>query len=220
MPVYPLMLASIFVLTIFSLLKYIIVHNYLKKELVHLPANFISFLSFTLMFTGPLIIPFFNNQFLYAGKFSSTIWHNSTTIFVFPFCVWLFKESLDYLKKPQVFLWVELILISLIIILAKPSFLFAFLIVFPLVCFLKFRWSKWFFFTVFLSLIILIGIAIEQRLIYDHNPLDKLWYHGETSEIIIAPFKVWLVFAKRPFINIICSFLFVIGFIFFKFKWF
>jgi hypothetical protein len=218
MPIYPLMLASIFVLGVFSFLKYLVVQNYLVKELAHLPVLFVGFLIFTLMFIGPVVIPFFNNRFLYAGKFTSTVWHNSTTIFVFPFCIWLFIKSLDYLKKPRLQIWVRLIAVSLIIILAKPSFLFPFLIVFPLICLYKFQWTKWFYYSLLLSIIITIGIGIEQRILYNNNPLDKLWYHGESSKIIIAPFKVWLLFAKYPLVDIASSFLFVIGFIFFKFK--
>ena len=217
-PVYPLILASIFVLAVFSLLKFIAVRNYLKQGLPHLPNLFVSFFVFTLMFLGPVIIPFFNNQFLSVGKFSSTIWHNSTTIFVFPFCIWLFIVSLTYLKKPGLNVSAKLIFISLIIILAKPSFLFSFVIAFPLICLLKFKFKKWFFFSLLLSLIIVVALAIEQRILYNNNPLDKLWYQGEPSKIIIAPFKVWLVFAKYPIVNILSSFLFVIGFIILKFK--
>jgi hypothetical protein len=218
MPLYPLIMASIVVLTLFSFLKYYIVQRYLKHELIFLPTLFVGFLSFSLMCLGPLVIPFFNNQFLSAGKFSSTVWHNSTTIFVFPFCIWLFIKSLLYLKTPSQNLWIKILIVSVIIILSKPSFLFSFLIVFPVVCLYKFKWTKWFYYSALLSLIILLLIIAEQRILYHYNPLDRLWYHGETSKIIIAPFKVWLVFAKHPIFNLFSSFLFIIGFILLKYQ--
>lgn len=209
--------AAILVLTIFSLLKYYLVLNYITEEV---PANkslLAGISALSLMIIAPIALPLLDNT-LYIAKFTSTIWHNSTTIFVFPFCIWLYIESLKFLKKPDGLLFTKLIFISIIIIIAKPSFLFAFLVVFPIICLYQFGWRKWFFYSVLLSVIIIICLAIEKSIIYQNNPLDQLVYKGEISKIIIAPFKVWLSRTKHPFVNLLVSFLFFISFAILKFR--
>lgn len=220
-PVYPYIISAIIVLTISSFLKYLFAFKYLKEgiETSSRRILLIGVLSFSLMFAAPVIIPFINNEFLYVGKFTSTIWHNSTTIFVIPFCIWLFIDSLHYIKKPGGWLFWKLLILSVIILVAKPSFLFAFVVVFPIICLYKFGWNRnWFLYSIFLSGTILICLVIEKNIIYQNNPLDKLWYEGKSSKIIIAPFKVWLIYAKHPLLNILTSFLFLISFLFLKFR--
>ena len=116
--------------------------KYLVKDTTNGNLQFQDLLTFTLMFFSPVFIYFFDGSIMYLGKFTSTIWHNSTTIFVFPFCLLLFIESLKYLKKPGEYSALKLLGISILIFLSKPSFLFSFIIVFPIICFYKFGWLK------------------------------------------------------------------------------
>jgi hypothetical protein len=176
-------------------------------------------MAFSLMFISPIIIPFINDQHFYVGKFTSTVWHNSTTIFVFPFCIWLFVESINYLNKPGNLSFGKLLFLSLLIILSKPSFLFAFAVAFPMICMARFGWNKkWFLFTVLLSVIIVVCLMVEKNIIYQNKVLDKLIYKGETSHIVIAPFEVWMRFAFHPLIYFVTSFLFIVSFILIKFS--
>jgi hypothetical protein len=194
------------------------VFNYFKQSL---PDNELlsGIMAFSLMLIAPVVIPFTNDPHLYVGKFTSTIWHNSTTIFVFPFCIWLFVQSINYLNKPSDSTFGKLLFFSLLILLSKPSFLFAFGVAFPIICIVRFGWDqKWFLYTILLSVIILICLIVEKDIIYQNNVLNKLVYKGETSKIIIAPFKVWLRFAFHPFIYFLTSFLFIFSFIVIKFS--
>lgn len=217
-PIHPYILGSIFILTLFSFLKYQAVFKYFKETLTDNKVLLNGIMAFSLMFIAPIIIPFADNQYLYLSRFTSTIWHNSTTIFVFPFCIWLFVESMNYLNRPDNLSLGKLTFLSLLIILSKPSFLFPFTIVFPMVSLLKFGWKKkWFLYTLLLSVIIISGLILEKTIIYQNDVLDKLVYNGQRSHIIIAPFKVWMLFAKNPLLYLISSFLFIFTFILIKF---
>lgn len=71
----------------------------------------------------------FLNRF-YLGKFVPNIWHNSTTIFLFPFALWLFWEQLAVLMNPNKLVKKKIILISILMVIntiIKPSFLLPFI---------------------------------------------------------------------------------------------
>ena len=214
--------AAILVLSISCILKYNLVINYLNLGRTEIPSSKWDFLVFTLMFLSPIYIFMIDGNNWYLGKFTSSIWHNSTTIFVFPLCVWLFLESLKYLKGPNLFLTIKLLIISILILLAKPSFLLAFIVVFPIVCLMKFGWSsKYLLYTIILCMLTFISLIVEKKIIYNsNNALDKLIYNSEESHIIIAPFKVWLLWTKQPVLDIFSSFAFVISFLIIKYRHF
>ncbi len=66
----------------------------------------------------------------YLGKFVPAVWHNSTTIFLFPFAILLFWKQIKYLS-PDTFLKtseiIALHLLVLINVFIKPSFIFVYL---------------------------------------------------------------------------------------------
>src|SRR6185437_8684315 len=202
--------ASVIILSFASILKFYLVKFYLGKNEFSIKLGKQDFLAFTIMFLSPIFIFFIDNSTWYLGKFTSTIWHNSTIIFVFPFCIWLFLESLKYLKKPGVFSLLKMLIISVLIILAKPSFLFAFIVAFPFICMYEFGlFNKWFYYVAFICLLILCALFFQKNLIYHNSELDKLIYNDEKSKIIIAPFKVWLAWSKYPISNFLTSFVFI-----------
>jgi hypothetical protein len=172
------------------------------------------------MFVAPLFLYFFEGGVMYMGKFTSTIWHNSTTIFVLPISLWLYIESLKYLKSPGGLLLLKMAGIALVILLSKPSFLFAFVVVFPLICLFQFGLTqKYFWYTLILSASILLALLLQKNIIYQNAALlDKFLYNSETSKVIIAPFQVWLLWTKYPIINFFSSFLFLLSFVLLKFR--
>jgi len=210
--------ATIIILSVSCIIKYILVRRFLQTSNPNIADN--SFFPFSLMFLSPLFIYYLDGNNWYLGKFTSSIWHNSTTIFVFPICIWLFMESLEYLKKPALKKMVKLLGISILILLAKPSFLFAFIIAFPLICFVKFGFlNKYFLFAGASVVLILLCLFLQKQLIYTStNSLDKLIYGAKESHVIVAPFRVWLLWTNHPALSIFSSFAFVFSFIILKYK--
>ena len=71
--------------------------------------------------------------YFYLGQIPPNVWHNSTTIFLMPFALMLFHRSWRQLQDPsdRAGLWAILLLVVLNV-LVKPSFVFAFVAVYPL----------------------------------------------------------------------------------------
>lgn len=212
---YDFIRSSILILTIACLAKYQITNLYFREKIDTI--SFPSLVIFSLMFVAPLAVSNFDK--LYLGKFTSTIWHNSTSIFVFPLSLLLFLCSLKYLHQPTLKRIIVILLISLLVLLAKPSFLFPFVIVFPLISLLKFGISKrLFWYTVGTALIIFVCMMWQKQVIYKSSVLDKLIYNSSESKVYLAPFRVWLSWTKNPAWSIISSFLIVISFALLKFR--
>jgi hypothetical protein len=67
---------------------------------------------------------------LYLGRMVPVVWHNSTTIFVFPFAIWLFWMQLNFTRhnhKPSSKELLGINFLVIINILIKPSFAFVYL---------------------------------------------------------------------------------------------
>lgn len=219
-PNNPFVVSSLLVLVIISIVKYLVVANYFERKTSERNFLLVSGIAFTLMFTSPIFLFYFDGDFLYLGKFTSSIWHNSTTIFVFPFCIWLYIVSLRYLENPSNKALIQLFGITILIQLAKPSFLFSFVIVFPLASFYKFGWlKKWSWSAVVVCILIFASLILQKYLIYQQDSLlDKLVYGGKSSNIIIAPFQVWLSYAKNPLWALLSSFVFLLSYIVLNFR--
>lgn len=213
---------AILVLSAATIIKYVIVKKYMGKDAEGINLLMVDAITFSLMFVAPLFLYFFEGSVMYLGKFTSTIWHNSTTIFVLPISLWLFIESLKYLKRPSGLLVLKMAGIAMVILLSKPSFLFAFIVAFPLICLFKFGFTqKYFWYTVLLSSGILLALLVQKNIIYQNAALlDKFLYKSEPSKVIIAPFQVWLLWTKYPIVNFLSSFLFLLSFALLKFRQF
>ncbi len=123
------------------------------------------------------------------GQFSPTLWHNSTLIFLMPFVLILFWQSVRFLQNPSLKLALWMSLFSVLGVLVKPSFFFCFGVVFPLFSLARFGLKKTFWW----SLIpVVLGAAFtlgEFWFIYLQNSYSSV--APDTSGITIAPFHVW-----------------------------
>lgn len=121
----------------------------------------------------------------YLGQFSPNLWHNSTTIFLMPFALLLFFEALHYVENPE---WSVVWRMSLWVVLGaliKPSFLFAFVPVFPLVVLWKYKFGVPFFKALIPLVFSFLGIAW----VWIYNFITNTYNEGGGIEV--APFKVW-----------------------------
>lgn len=144
-----LLIVSVYLLAFYVFARYLvvkfIVSDWLKSNSNRNFALLTSTVSLCLLFVFSLpSVLYFKYGFYYIGNFPPNVWHNSTTILAMPFVLLLFyvsfKQLVDYKKE-------RLVIITVLIALnafAKPSFLFVFLLVYPLMVFVEHRFSKLF----------------------------------------------------------------------------
>ncbi|GMQ34306.1 hypothetical protein Ataiwa_25780 [Algoriphagus taiwanensis] len=204
---YPFVLSSLLVLTFFIWWKYRIMLAWLsdgQKQKI----NSNHLLALALVFIGPIVLPAVDREFWYFGKFSPTVWHNSTLIAVLPFSLILFSKTILWWEnRAQRFPWAILGL-GLLILAIKPSFLFCFVPLFPLFSALYFSpKGKPFAYSCLVSFFLLAGIGFEKILVYNWDPIILEDYsEEELPKIAIQPFKVWLHYAFEPFWDFFSSF--------------
>lgn len=166
---------SVVILSIATFLKYFIVKKILISELSHSYKNidFVSTItSFVLIFSFSLPSIMIILRKLYSMSLPPNVWHNSTTIAVMPFVILLFWLSV---KQLEIFNSKRLIYIGLLIIvcaLIKPSYLFVYLIAYPIFLFKNYFFSRLFWINVIPLAIAIVLIFIEYYLIYLSNIIN------------------------------------------------
>jgi hypothetical protein len=209
-------LSSIFVLSILSWWKYFISLKWIKLT-KNLNDSWIYFISITLLFISPIFIPTIDGSFWYLGKFSPTIWHNSTLIAVFPFCLLLVKVTLSWLEGFDNKHLFQIFGLGFIILMIKPSFMFCYIPALPLLAITS-RKIQWKLLTrlVGISIFFFTLLYIEKVWIFDLDPMiDKLYSPGQRPGVSINPFHVHLHFSKEPLFDFLSSFPSTILFLFF-----
>src|SRR5690606_30015644 len=135
-------LAAVVVLTAAGFFKYGISFKYLNTYCRGVDGRRVAFFTWALMFFAPLTLFGLEGEFWYLGKFTPLIWHNSTSLLSFPFCILLFYYSIQYLEKREDRLLIWIFIVATMVVLIKPSFVFAFLPAFPLsLLIIDKRWS-------------------------------------------------------------------------------
>jgi hypothetical protein len=208
--------ASIFTLSLSVLLKFLISRKIIDEILIpfnnkNLLINLSAFLML-IVFSLPSI-PFVFSGYLYVGTYPPNIWHNSTTIFVFPFALLLFWESYKQIMEHNNKRLLYLIILLVINVLAKPSFVLVFIFAFPLILLIKYRFSSHFWINLVPVLLAVLFVLIEYFLIYDIN-IEKV-----ESGVTINPFNLlqyrlnsenWFYTLGIFLLSLITSYLFVI----------
>lgn len=174
------------------------------------------FIGLSLMFVFAIPLPgYFVNDFFYIGNFVPNVWHNSTTIFLFPFAIILFYLSymqlITFSFKRNIWIFILIILNVFI----KPSYLFVFVCVYPFFLLYKYKLNKEFWLSigpVFFSIFL---IALEYYIIFQNaNPNDK-----EISTVVFQPFVSYTYYShlwQLP-LSLIFSLLFPICYVILNF---
>jgi hypothetical protein len=124
---------AIFLLSGAVTAKYIITIKMLEEfsgvNTNNINKKLITLFAFILVFS--FAIPDFYNLFflknLYLGRIVPNVWHNSTTIFLFPFALMLFWKQFNLIKSASTPSFKDIVALSLLVVLnalIKPSFLF------------------------------------------------------------------------------------------------
>lgn len=212
-------LAAVVVLTAAGFFKYGISFKYLNTYCRGVDGRRVAFFTWALMFFAPLTLFGLEGEFWYLGKFTPLIWHNSTSLLSFPFCILLFYYSIQYLERRKNAFLIRIFITATIIVLIKPSFVFAFLPAFPLsILVIDRRWSPAVSKSLALGIPLLAIILLEKILIYNVNPIESHLETGVLDGIGIRPFYLWLYYSESLFWDLVSSFLFPFFFILFYFK--
>jgi hypothetical protein len=205
---------AVFILTLSVLFKYKLSQRIIREQLADDEINQYSInvlcviLPLFLLLAQNLIYKPSATMFL--GFLPLNTWHNSTTVFLFPFAILLFYQSYTYLQKPDAQKCWAIALLMLLNLCIKPSFLISFVIIFPLFCLLRFRFSKDFFYAVFLAFLCGLGLIIQSKIGS---------YIGTTIiSLAIAPLHVWAHWSDQVLLSFLSSLVFPLLFILFYWK--
>jgi len=203
---YPFVVSSFLVTTFFLWWKYNLLNNWVSKELPFRPIIVFS-ISLTFLFLSPIFIPAIDGDFWYLGKLTQTIWHNSTLIASFPFCILLFKKTFDWIETKKLADFYCLIVFCAAILLIKPSFLFCYVPALPIYAFLKEKkLSTLFWHSSTLSLVLFVLILFEKFVIFSWDPMiSEIYSDEERSEVVINLFFVWLHFSDQSIFDFLSS---------------
>jgi hypothetical protein len=204
---YPFVASAALILTFSSWWKYRLVFSWAKDEL-NIKDKFIFFGALALVFMSPVYIPRIDGGLWYMGKFTSTIWHNSTLIAVFPLCLLLTRNTLFWLENPRTKTFLFILFLGLLILLVKPSFLFCFIPALPIYTLItQKKINSKVLQAAGISSILFVLILIEKYLIFNWDPMISILYTSkEQSQVILAPMKVWLFFSDQPVFDFLSSF--------------
>lgn len=204
---YPFVLSSLIVLTFFYWWKYNITYTWLLENVKFEP-KYVFLITLSILFLSPIFIPAIDGPYWYFGKFTPTIWHNSTLITVFPFCILLVKKTLDWVEYKRNDSLIQLLGLGILIMLIKPSFMFCYIPALPIFAFSQTRkLSKELMFALGLSLVLFCLLVLEKFWIFDLDPMiDKLYTVEEQSKVVFRPLHVHLYFSKEPIFDFLSSF--------------
>ena len=187
----------------YSISTHIIAHYSKQHQLTLKQVKFIALLLFC-CFAIPDGYNVIVLKKMYLGRLVPTVWHNSTTIFLFPFALLLFWKQLKVFQHPTPSAKALMLLNALVVvnILIKPSFLFVYLPVTALLLLKQFRVQH--FKKLLLSLTpMLTGgtlILLQYALIY---ALNFGSFQPETSSVTIStPFELWAKWVPMWYIPI------------------
>ncbi len=174
--------------------------------------------SLALLFTFSLPMRlFYTGGYFYLGQIPPNVWHNSTTIFLMPFALLLFWCSYLQINDPSNMERVLVLsILSALNIFVKPSFIFAFVVVYPLYMFTKnLKRSTVRLFMVNMTPVFLAGVltVLMYLLIYSFSFGTINVVHVGKSGVGIRPFLVWQRFSPNILLSVALSILFPAAYI-------
>ncbi|MDI1323135.1 MAG: hypothetical protein PSV36_10325 [Algoriphagus sp.] len=212
---HPFVVSSFIVLTFFLWWKYKLVNIWISNS-GGLKQGYVAFLSISFLFLSPIYIPAIDGPFWYLGKFTQTIWHNSTLIASFPFSILLVKQTFTWFESKKEKDLLYMLALGLGIILIKPSFMFCFIPALPIfTLFRERKLSKTVFISLGLSFSFFLLLLLEKELIYTWDPMiPKLYSSEEQSQVILNPFRLFLHYSTEPVFDFFSSFPLTLVFLF------
>jgi len=166
-----------------------------RQEIVALGEQRISILVLLLFFAHPLSLFF---KHMYLGFAAVNVWHNSSTIMMVPFAIWLFALTRNWFTKADTAITaaLPLVFVAIFNILIKPSYCLVYVIVFPVFSLITYRFSAKFYQSLLITACITLAIFIQYILLYYcTTDFESSGYTGTNSKVIISPFTVWFFYS-------------------------
>lgn len=144
---------------------------------------------------------------LYLGQLPPNVWHNSTTIFLMPLALSLFWCSLVFLRTADV-RWLGWTAVALVAnVLAKPSLVLAFVLVFPVAAGVRLRSVPG---GLRRAALLVAGavalLGVQYAYVYAADPVSSHLYGADAgSHVAIAPFRVWSSLSDDIPLSIVAS---------------
>lgn len=205
---YDFVASSVIVVTFFQWWKYKLVYISFERQKLGFKRITIFLLTLSFLFLSPIFIPAIDGDIWYLGKFTQTIWHSSTLIVSFPFSILLVWKTLEWQNsQKRIDLWI-MFLLSVLLILTKPSFLFCYIPALPVFIYLQnYKFSRQVGKAVGFGIVLFALLLVEKHLIFTWDPgLDILYSENEKSQVIFSPMKIWLYLTGEPIFDFISSF--------------
>ncbi len=179
-----IVVVSCVVLSLMTILKRIVTEQFFDRINGNIGSRYYFLLSvgFIFLINMPTHPPF-------KGLWPPITWINSTSIFVLPLCMILFYYSYIVSDKFTIVHFLKLLLLSLLIIISKPSYIFIFIIVFPILVLIRNR--KLFIKSILFCVILIALISLQHEYIYHYyiNKIQSSTYQHIT--IGIKLFGAW-----------------------------
>ena len=146
-----------------------------------------------------------------AGQPSPNYWMNGTLAVSFPFGIALFWQSYRQLQKPSSAWWQWQLLLIVLLVLSKPSYLFVYGLAYPI--FLignHFRNPRILFAHLAPLAVAGILLAIEYYLVFIHpqSVYVRDFNQGRVSGVGITPFKVWRLYSSNIPVSVFAAIVF------------
>jgi hypothetical protein len=151
----------------------------------------------------------FGSQNHYLGQIPANVWHNSTVVFLMPFAVALFALAVRYLRTGDTGLVKWLIVLGVLNVLAKPSFTFCFLPIFPIAALLRFGWGTPAFWRA-VGVTAAIGAAVLLQYVYIYVVKPEGTGMANDGSLALGPFDVWSYYSTSIPFSLLASYVFPI----------
>lgn len=142
-------------------------------------------------------------EYYYIGQFPPNVWHNSTTMFLMPFALALLWAGWRYLQKPSRWLLLGIVVLSVLNLLAKPSFVMTFGVAFPIMVVARYRFRLPTLET-FVAMLVPAAVMAMQA--------NALFVEKESAQslggVAWTPFMVWGAFTDNYVLSLAVSLLF------------
>lgn len=185
--------ASIIVLSAALALKFFATRQIIQKFYHQIGFTDIKFLNsgifllcFSLLFLTNLPNKLFGNN-----DIPPISWHNSTVVMIMPFSIWLFWYSYLFLKNNNWRTLLIIIVVGILSVLIKPSFVLVFIIVFPFFLLYKYKLSSVTFKASAIIVLFIIALGAQYFYTYKYLSGNPLLKEYNNIKIVISPFNAW-----------------------------
>lgn len=127
----------------------------------------------------------------FKSEWPPITWINSTTIFVFPFCILLFwyafHNSMNIINSKKLF--IKILLLSILTLFIKPNYIFTFIVSYPIFLFLV--KNKNLFPNILIIVLLCLLIGVQYLYIYKYLIVKYNFNNYQKINIVVDFFSAW-----------------------------